>query len=119
MNIAFEQRPDFYSDLDPALPSDVYDSNNDGKLTFTRLVYDQASVVALIKPKEATSKSSEEGFFSSLGEMYSDYPFGMSFMTLMLIVALIGTGYSFRKSEGDLILTNDNPENEILEAEIV
>ena len=39
IDIAFEQRPDFYSDLDPAPPSDDYNSENDGKLTFTRLVY--------------------------------------------------------------------------------
>ena len=119
VNIAFEQRPDFYSDLDPALPSDVYDSGNDGKLTFTRLVYDQASVVALIKPKETGSKSSEEGFFSSLGEMYSKYPLSMSFMTLMMIVALLGVGYSMKISPGRLVLTNEDSEDDILEAEIV
>ena len=119
INIAFEQRPDFYSDLDPALPSEDYDSSNDGQLTFTRLVYDQAAVVALIKPKQTESSSTSEGFFSSLSEMYSNYPFAMSFMTLMLIVALIGTGYSLKTSQGRLVLTNDDSEQEVLDAEIV
>ena len=119
VDIAFEQRPDFYSDLDPAPPSDVYNSENDGKLTFTRLVYDQAAVVALIKPKMVESDSSSEGFFSSLGEMFSKYPLAMSFMTLMLIVALIGAGYSLRTSQGRLVLTNEESESEILDAEIV
>ena len=43
----------------------------------------------------------------------------MSFMTLMLIVALIGAGYSLRTSQGRLVLTNEESENEILDAEIV
>ena len=43
----------------------------------------------------------------------------MSFMTLMLIVALIGTGYSLKTSQGRLVLTNDDSEQEVLDAEIV
>ena len=118
IDIAFEQRPDFYSDLDPASPSDVYDSDYDGKLTFTRLVYDQHAIVGLIKPKEISSDSSSEGFFSDLGEMFSKYPLAMSFMMLMLVAAIIGVVNSMRNNNR-VILTNDDSESEILEAEIV
>ena len=51
VDIAFEQKTDFYSDLDPTTPSEDYDSSMDGMLTFTRAVYDQQAVVRLIKPK--------------------------------------------------------------------
>ena len=44
-------KSDFYSDLDPATPSENYDASMDGMLTFTRNVYDQQAVVELIKPK--------------------------------------------------------------------
>jgi len=36
-----------------------------------------------------------------------------------MIVALLGVGYSMRVSSGRLVLTNEDSENEILEAEIV
>ena len=117
VNIAFEQRPDFYSDLDPALPSQDYDSANDGKLTFTRLVYNQSAVVSLIEPKEDKSESSSDGFFSSLGEMFSDYPAAMSFLILMLVVSLVAAGYSIAQGNGRLTLTNEN--DDIIEAEML
>ena len=119
IDIAFEQRPDFYSDLDPTSPSDVYDSDYDGRLTFTRLVYDQSAVVGLIKPKTTASDSSEEGFFADLGEMFSKYPLAMSFLMLILVAAIVGVGNSIRNNENHVVLTNDDSEDEILEAEIV
>ena len=119
VDIAFEQRPDFYSDLDPALPSEVYDSDNDGKLTFTRLVYDQAAVVALIKPKDMGGEENNDGFFSSLADMYSDYPFAMSFLSLILIVGLIGIGYSLKESNNRVILSNKEYDPEVYEAEMM
>ena len=51
VDIQFEQRPDFYSDLNPTTPSDDYEEDMDGMLTFTRSAYDQATVVSLIQPK--------------------------------------------------------------------
>ena len=117
VNIAFEQRPDFYSDLDPALPSQDYDSANDGKLTFTRLVYNQSAVVSLIEPKEDKSESSSDGFFSSLGNLFSEYPAAMSFLVLMLIVSLVAAGYSIAQGNGRLTLTNEN--DDIIEAEML
>ena len=118
IDIAFEQRPDFYSDLDPAPPSDVYDSDNDGKLTFTRLVYDQAAVVALIKPKDMGGKEDKEGFFSSLTSVYTEYPLAMSFLSLILVVALVGLGYSLKESNNRVILSSKEYDDDILEAEV-
>ena len=121
VDIAFEQRPDFYSDLDPAPPSDVYDSENDGKLTFTRLVYDQAAIVSQIKPKGTDSEPSSEGFFASIGEIFSAYPLAMTFLILILILALCGTGYLMKETYAPIDLNYDhvNEDNEIVEAEIM
>ena len=118
VDIAFEQRPDFYSDLDPASPSEVYDSGNDGKLTFTRLVYDQSAVVALIKPKDMSGEEDNEGLFSSLTSMYTEYPLAMSFLSLMLVVALVGLGYSLKESNNRILLSSKEYEDDVLEAEI-
>ena len=118
IDIAFEQRPDFYSDLDPALPSEVYDSDNDGKLTFTRLVYDQAAVVALIKPKDMGGEEDKEGFLSSLTGIYTDYPLAMSFLSLILVVALVGLGYTLKESNNRVILSNKEYNDDVLEAEM-
>ena len=121
VDIAFEQRPDFYSDLDPAPPSDVYDSENDGKLTFTRLVYDQAAIVSQIKPKDANSEPSNEGFLASIGEIFSAYPLAMTFLILILILALCGTGYLMKETYAPIELNYDHvdEENEIVEAEMM
>ena len=118
VDIAFEQRPDFYSDLDPASPSEVYDSGNDGKLTFTRLVYDQSAIVALIKPKDMGGEEDNEGLFSSLTSMYTEYPLAMSFLSLMLVVALVGLGYSLKESNNRVLLSSKEYEDDVLEAEI-
>ena len=42
--IDFEQRLDGYTDLDPAIPSTDYDSNNDGNLIYMRPVYDESQI---------------------------------------------------------------------------
>ncbi|MEC8789533.1 MAG: hypothetical protein VXX17_05680, partial [Candidatus Thermoplasmatota archaeon] len=118
VDIAFEQRPDFYSDLDPAPPSEVYDSSNDGKLTFTRLVYDQAAVVALIKPKDMSGEEDREGFFSSLTGIFTEYPLAMSFLSLILVVALVGLGYSLKESNNRVVLSDKEYDDDVLEAEI-
>ena len=116
IDISFEQRPDFYSDLDPAPPSDMYDSEMDGRLTFTRLVYDQASVVALIKPKVTSGDEENQGFFSSLGDLYSDYPLAMFILTFLVIAAVIGAGVALMQSNKSNEFSTDD--SEVLEAEI-
>ena len=121
VDISIEQRPDFYSNLDPAPPSDIYDSGDDGKLTFTRLVYDQAAVVALIKPKVTDEDSSSDGLLSSISELFTEYPLAMSFLIIMMIIALVGTGYSMRQTHAPIELNYDFDEDdeEIFEAEVL
>ena len=120
VNIAIEQRPDFYSDLDPAAPSELYDSDMDGMLTFTRLAYDQSAVVGLIKPKVMGDDKSSDSFFSSIAELYAEYPFAMLLITLLVIAGMAGVGYAINtQNRNGVILTGreDDPQ-EILVAEM-
>ena len=80
VDIQFEQRPDFYSDLNPTTPSDDYEEDMDGMLTFTRSAYDQATVVSLIQPKAMGSDGGESsGFLSSIGSLILTIPSPSSF----------------------------------------
>ena len=117
VDISIEQRPDFYSDLDPAIPSDAYDSDYDGMLTFTRPVYDQQAVVALIQPKQVESDDAEEGFFSALGDLFSDYFGASSFFFLFLLLSAIGIGYLVRSSRVDdpKLLVSTSMDAELIE----
>ncbi len=118
VDISIEQRPDFYSDLDPAAPSENYNPEMNGKLTFTRLVYDQSAVFGLIKPKVMAEDKAHDGFFASISELYAEYPFAMLVLTLLLIAGMIGVGYAVNsQSKNRVILTNESDE-EILEAEV-
>ena len=101
VDISIEQRPDFYSDLDPASPSDAYDSEYDGMLTFTRPVYNQQAVAALIQPKEVDTDDGEGGFFSALGDLFSDYFGASSFFFLFVLLSAVGIGYLVRSSRID------------------
>ena len=117
VDISIEQRPDFYSDLDPAAPSDDYDSEYDGMLTFTRPVYDQQAIGALIQPKIVPVDDVEEGFFSELGELFSNYFGAASFFFLFMLLAALGTGYVLRASRIDepKMLVSTTMDAELLE----
>ena len=117
VDISIEQRPDFYSDLDPAAPSDDYDSEYDGMLTFTRPVYDQQAIGALIQPKIVPIDDVEEGFFSELGELFSNYFGAASFFFLFMLLAALGTGYVLRASRIDepKMLVSTTMDAELLE----
>ena len=113
VNIEFEQRPDFYSDLNPTTPSDDYDNSMDGMLTFTRQAYDQATVVSLIKPKDmGTGAGDSAGFFSSLGGLIADHPLAVIFSLLMLLGAAGTAGYAVR------LQTKEDVEDAIIMAEL-
>ena len=109
-DIAFEQRPDFYSDLDPATPSDDYDSSMDGLLVFTRSVYNQEAVVNLITPKDTGDSSSSDGFFSSLGAIFAEHGLLMALLSLFILLPAIGVGYVIRSWEYP---------DEVIEAELI
>ena len=118
VDIAFEQRPDFYSDLDPASPSEFYDSDMDGQLTFTRLAYDQAAVVALIQPKAMEEDESSDGFFASIGDLFSNHPVAMLFLMLLMLGGAIGAGFALnqRVRYENVFL---EPKEDVVEAELV
>ena len=110
VDIAFEQRPDFYSDLDPAPPSEDYDDSMDGMLTFTRLAYDQQTVVGLIQPKATGDDGGSDGFFSSLGDLLADHPFAVMFFMLLILLGAGGAGYALRERKDyavDLVLDGE------------
>ena len=113
VDIQFEQRPDFYSDLNPTTPSDEYEDDMDGMLTFTRSAYDQATVVSLIQPKDmAGDGDKSEGFFSSLGGLIAEHPFAVIFSLLMLLGAAGAAGYAVR------LQTEEDIEDAIIVAEL-
>ena len=115
VDISFEQRPDFYSDLDPTSPSDDYDQSMDGMLTFTRNVYDQKAVVDQITPKRTDRNSNSEGFFSSLSELFSDHGLTMTLLSLLLLLVAGGVGYVIRSSREDETMILENS----IEAELI
>ena len=116
-DIAFEQKPDFYSDLDPATPSENYNPSMDGMLTFTRNVYDQQAVVELIKPKVMETSDDSDGFFSALGDIFSDYGFAMSSMIILFMLIAGGIGYqiSMRREGVEMV----DRETSTVDAELI
>ena len=105
VDIQFEQRPDFYTDLNPTTLDD-YEEDMDGMLTFTRSAYDQATVVSLIQPKEMGGETESDGFFSSLGSLIADHPFAVIFSLLMLLGA---AGTAATPSDSKLKRTSRTP----------
>ena len=99
VDISFEQRPDFYSDLDPTSPSDEYDSSMDGMLTFTRNVYDQQTIVGMITPKSSNEDSTTEGFFSALGNLFAEHGIIMTMFSIIILLSAAGIGYVIRSSK--------------------
>ncbi|MED5350133.1 MAG: hypothetical protein VYB50_01425, partial [Candidatus Thermoplasmatota archaeon] len=102
---------------DPATPSENYDASMDGMLTFTRKVYDQQAVVELIKPKVMETSDDSDGFFSALGEIFSDYGFAMSSMIILFMLIAGGVGYqiSMRREGVEMV----DRETSTVDAELV
>ncbi len=112
VNVQFEQRPDFYSDLNPTTPSEDYDPSMDGMLTFTRAAYNEANVIVMIQPKAVESEATSSGFFTSFGELIADHPFAVIITLLMLIGAAGTAGYTVR------LQSREEVEDGILVAEL-
>ena len=102
VNVDFEQRPDFYSDLNPAPPSETYNPMMDGMLTFTRDAYDQQTVVLLIEPKVDSTNEESDGLFSTLGEIFTQNPLVMSLILLLVILVAAGIGYTMRNPKEEI-----------------
>ncbi len=73
--VEWELRMDGYTDLDPAVPSDSYDSAWDGNLVYRRPVYDESLVPPYIKPPVVEPQSS----------VSIPMVLGMLFLTLTLL----------------------------------
>jgi len=58
-------------------------------------------VFELIVPKEVIDDFESEGFFSALGDVFSEYLGVVSFFSLFMLVAAIGLGYLIRSSRID------------------
>ena len=89
--------------------------------TFTRLAYDQSAVVALIKPKDMGDDNSNDGFFSSLAELYAEYPFAMLILTILVIAGMAGVGIAVNnQNKNRVIFSNeeDDPDS-LIEAELL
>ena len=65
------------------------------------MAYDQQAVFTLIVPKEVAEDSESEGFFSALGDVFSEYWGVASFFSMFMLVAAIGLGYLIRSSRID------------------
>jgi len=102
VDIQFDQRPDFYSDLNPTTPSDMYDASMDGMLTFTKPAYDQEGVISLITPKETGEDSDEGGIFASIAQLFTDNPATMMFILLLILLVAGGVGYSMRNEKEEI-----------------
>lgn len=116
VDIQFDQRPDFYSDLNPTSPSDMYDASMDGMLTFTKPAYDQAGVISLIVPKETRDRSDSDGLFASIAQLFTDNPGTMIFILLLILLSAGGAGYAMRNEKEEIqmaILAEDESEGEI------
>lgn len=87
--VSIEQKPDYYSDLDPAPPSPEYDSAMQGQLVVLRGAYD-ASQVAPWVPQRGGDTEASQGFFGALGELVSEHTFASSVMVFVLILLILG-----------------------------
>jgi hypothetical protein len=70
-------------------------------LTFTRPAYDQQAVFSLIVPKEVVEEDDSDGFFSALGDVFSEYMGLASFFSMFMLIAAVGLGYLIRSSRID------------------
>ena len=112
--IEFEQKPEYYSDLDPTSPSEEYDDDMDGMLVFRRTVYDQATVSSMITPKMTDDDNDVSGLFSFVGGS----PVVSIFVLVLIISVSLGVGYLISSSRVDkpIKLATDD---ETFEAELV
>ena len=116
VDIQIEQRPDFYSDLNPTTPSDAWDDSFAGQLTFTRPVYDQKALVDSISAVSGGDEEESTGFFAKLFDMYAEHTAAMSFLSIFVLLGAIGLGYVVRNSMVDTPILLTSKEDEVVDA---
>ena len=55
----------------------------------------------LIVPKEVVEEDESDGFFSALGDVFSEYWGVASFFSMFMLIAAVGLGYLIRSSRID------------------
>ena len=89
----------------------------DGRLTFTRGVFDQAAVAALANGLIEDATSEEDVGFGALADLIITYT-GSSFVALMLVILLaLGVSTLVRNARIDtpILLKSDDPLDAVLE----
>ena len=113
--IEFEQKPDFYSDLDPTSPSDEYNDDMTGMLIFRRAVYDQHTIMGLITEKSMDDDDETRG----LSSFFGSNPVVSVLLLLILISISIGAGYLISASRVDGPKLLNQEDEEIIQAELL
>ena len=113
--IEFEQKPDFYSDLDPTSPSDEYNDDMEGMLIFRRAVYDQHTIMGLITEKSMDDDDETRG----LSSFFGSNPVFSVLLLLILISISIGAGYLISASRVDGPKLLNQEDEEIIQAELL
>ena len=111
----FEQKPDFYSDLDPTSPSDEYNDDMEGMLIFRRTVYDQHTIMGLITEKSMDDDDDARG----LSSFFGSNPVVSVLLLLILISISIGAGYLISASRVDDPKLLNEEDEEIIQAELL
>ena len=113
--IEFEQKPDFYSDLDPTSPSDEYNDDMEGMLIFRRTVYDQHTIMGMITEKSMDDDDDARG----LSSFFGSNPVVSVLLLLILISISIGAGYLISASRVDGPKLLNEEDEEIIQAELL
>ena len=76
-----------------------------------------APTIEVIQPKVVVTDDVDEGFFSELGALFSNYFGAASFFFLFILLAALGTGYVLRASRIDepKLLVSTSMDAELLE----
>jgi subtilisin family serine protease len=118
-DIAFEQRSGTYTDLDPTTPSEGYSSELDGRLTFTRPVFDQEAVAALAVGLIADAdEGDDDGFFSALFAVFTEHAGASLMLLVLMLVGAVGAGYALSAARIDAPRVLPPTKKDVVDAEL-
>ena len=118
-DIAFEQRSGTYTDLDPTTPSAGYNSEMDGRLTFTRPVFDQEAVATLAAGLIADAEEGDDdGFFSALFSVFTEHAGASLMLLVLMLVGAVGAGYALSASRIDAPRLLPPTKEDVVDAEL-
>lgn len=118
-DIAFEQRSGTYTDLDPTTPSEGYSSELDGRLTFTRPVFDQEAVAAVAAGLIADAEEGDDdGFFSALFAVFTEHAGASLMLLVLMLVGAVGAGYALSAARIDAPRVLPPTKKDVVDAEL-